>query len=1051
MKSFDPIWLFPLTLLGVLLGAGFAILTRGRESSLEESASDLAEPGTIHPGTIDPELPQPTLAAPETSPVQIAPLASHGSSTLDSIFMDNTATPGFPDRIENNLETSAVEPQPTQSFAGADPDESDAESDIDTFAALNSLSPAHNPGGQERSTRDQLTRDNSDAAAIDPFSQTAASDDLTQSADELNDEMTVAVSENAGAGSGVEDLNVSDLEGIENIENTETVEDAADPPVSSGESEAEAGAVKREIQLQSSDPPVSSGESEAEAGAVKREIQLQSSIPAIPSSANFNLESLQRTIVETLQGQVETLQTATADDVYALLAGAVRQQLLQINPERQLIRSQPRITVEIAARFGSAPSLETQLLNLGVLEQVTEALQQLGIDLPESSESAWEDDLGSITGNLLESLTTADQPAIGYGLDLTSHRALQGAIAAPVPTDSPTDSSAPAGDPASTGNSTLPTSVAVKFGGYVETYNLQGRLCKRWLPAQIFPAVAYDIPISGYGRTRVNLLRLWRAEQPLSSSLALPDEFSLKQSFLLVSAAIQDVIRLHLASGAAIETLSQRFALHLHDTALAIAELMHQLVDQHQLEWDQAWSITQDAVSSTFHSLPALPSDQCPIDLFSRLLPRHLEIINEINRRFLDAVRQRYPGDEERVGRMSLVDRSYLRGSHLTWVGSSRVAGITPLHTQLIQQFVLPDFSQFDATKFSHGRLEITPRRFLLQTNPRLANLLNAVIGDGWITHPERLQQLETLVNDAQFCGNWWQIKRDNKRVLAAYIEQNTGLTVNLNSLFDVQAMPIEPGSRQLLNLLHVITLYARLKTNSSTDTIQRFAHRSVPRTCIFAGAASDHPLAQAIAASIRAVSAAINGDPDVQGRLQVVLLEDIKTLRLVYAAADLIEQIPLADHEPPSVIPFKFALNGAITIGTPNSTNLEIRQAVDPKNLFLFGMTLSEANSLKARGYNPHQFYSADPELQQVINPIASGYFTYGDDSLKPLAEWLVYQDPTLILAEYASYMNCQERVSQVFQDQKTWTWMSMLTTAHMGPFCSGNSIQRAVPTTSR
>jgi starch phosphorylase len=754
--------------------------------------------------------------------------------------------------------------------------------------------------------------------------------------------------------------------------------------------------------------------------------------PPLQSPAEFQNQPFQQTFVQRLQKRGKSPSTATQQDCYAVLAEIVHQQLNPLNLEN-VLQSRSRVRVAIARHFGLGTPLETHLVNLGSFAQVEQDLQPLGLDLRQILQQEGrqrDNDLGCVTGSLLDAWSSANFPAMGYGLCSNIDMA----------------------EPTVWQQSSDAKPIEVKFGGYTETYvDAEGRYCSRWVPEQVVLAVASDRFISGYGRNQSNRLRCWRLSQPLQADVD-PEELDLKQSYVLAACTVQDVIRLHLGSGATIDTLDQRFSLQLHDAPLVIAELMRQLVDQYGMTWERSWSIVQNAAATVFHQLVPARSGEWRLELFCQVLPRHIEIINEINRRFLEEVRQRYPNDEARVGPMSLVPAGHLRFNHLAVVGSGSITGLTPLHTQLIQHAILPDLSMMSAPKFQPRTFGIAPRRFLLQANPSLAEVITQGIGASWIAEPEQLQQLEALVNDDGFCGNWWQVKRSNKQALAAYIQQKTEATVSLNSLFDVQSMPVEPGRRQLLHLLHVITLYVRLKSNSTTDTIVRFAHRSVPRTAIFVGTAPPHltgaaaALSQAVTQLIQAVANAVNDDPDVQGRLQVIFLEEDaeQTLRLVLSAADLAEQIPLADHEPPSVIPFQFGLNGALTIGTPDSTNLELRQAIGAKNLFLFGMTASEVESLRSKGYDPQPIYNSNPELKQAINLIATGYFTYGDqDTFRPLAEWLVYQDPYLILADYTAYMHCQERVSQAFQDQKAWTWMSILTTAHMKQFCSDQNIR--------
>ncbi|NJO81052.1 MAG: glycogen/starch/alpha-glucan phosphorylase [Cyanobacteria bacterium RM1_2_2] len=569
----------------------------------------------------------------------------------------------------------------------------------------------------------------------------------------------------------------------------------------------------------------------------------------------------------------KSLQTATLADHYTILSLMVRERLRQFEPEARLVSAKSRIVGQIATHFRVGPQLETHLLNLGIVEPIYQGLQELGLRLvqlydQEAAQEAGsaqrlqqnlqqnlEPDLSEWMGSHLDAFATANLPAIGYGIHYDSS------------TSEPITSER-TGESAQQMQAHNPWTIErpeikydVKFGGYTDTYLDQGHYRKRWVAQETLQGIACDTLISGFDASTVNILRLWQVTAPemnalMGDPLGAPssnrqnEEIRLKQCFLLVSCTIQDVIRLHLEAEAAIGTLPDRWTLQLNDTVpvLAIAELMRWLVDAHQLDWDQAWEITQRTFACTFYSLmPDARGEHWSVVLLGRLLPRHLEIIYEINRRLLEfACRQDasagVSNTESKIPQLSLIEEvgdqyfrhRYLRMSHLAFVGSHRVSGANSFHTQTIQR-ILP-LCELYPNRLIHAVSGITPRRFLLQSNPRLTNLITEGIGDQWMTDPVQLSQLEPLVNNTEFCGNWWQVKRENKQSLADRIQQATGIAVNLNSMFEVQAMPIAESHRQLLNLLHVITLYARIKINASTDTIQRFAHRSVPRTVIFAG-----------------------------------------------------------------------------------------------------------------------------------------------------------------------------------------------------------------------
>ncbi|WNZ22474.1 glycogen/starch/alpha-glucan family phosphorylase [Leptolyngbya sp. NK1-12] len=1005
MDSANALWLLPV----VLLGAGLAVLTRGIWSSRSGAVLNLEGDGS--------ESNLPDLGEQESQRAETETAVVNQPETIASTVKDEMNSTN--ENVIENTDPSETAAQQADQVIGV----SEIEEPFDLAACL----PDQNLTEETEIVKEDANQD------ADQFEEAQVTEAQVTDAQVINT--------GAAAESTESTADLATLKAFSSL-------NPADPSLE----------VCTASQVDSTPNPISA----IDAAMAK--------IIPIATRESFNIRIFQQAFVDTLYHiRHRTPQTATGADAYVALAAMVRARLLRFSSTEPLAQIQP-VRVEISPEYAVGVQLENHLANLGLFDLVRQALQELGLNLDQLCEQEnWSeqetDGLGCLVGSNLEAYTTVGLAAIGYGIysdDKFSEPDAPDALGkpdAPDKRDKPDDASSALDEHDLTRTIwelEQAASVEVKFGGHTEFYtDEQGHYRKRWVAAEVVQAVPLDLLISGYETETINRLRLWKANtallrQPHSSPAVNPSdqqqELSWKQWFLLASGAVQDMIRLHLEAERPLESLPDHFRVQLNDptTALTLAELMYQLVDEHQLDWEQAWSITEKLCSCRLYHLTATArGEQWPIELFNQLLPRHLEIIHEINRRFLDQVRSRFPADEERIGRMSLIDQSSgnLRMLHLACVGSDPIAGVYPLHTQLLQRTLLADFNDMYAERFSDTSAKITPRRFLAQANPRLTNLITQWLGNSWMIHPEQLQQLESLVDNAKFCGNWWEAKRAAKQDLVDYIHQQTGIAVNLNSLFDVQAMPIEANKRQLLNLLHIITLYARLKTNASTDTIQRFAHRSVPRTCLFVGAAvPNHPVAAAIAQLIRAVSDAINGDPDVQGRLQVIVLADnhYKTIRHVYAATDLAEQIPLADQDVPSLIPLQFALNGAITIGTPNSANLELRQAIGAKNLFLFGMTATEAERLNAR-YDPWQLYDTDPDLKQALDLIASGYFSYGDSSVfKPLIEWLINNDPNLVLADYQSYMNCQERISQAYQDQKNWTWMSILTIAQMGQFLS-------------
>jgi starch phosphorylase len=469
---------------------------------------------------------------------------------------------------------------------------------------------------------------------------------------------------------------------------------------------------------------------------------------------------------------------------------------------------------------------------------------------------------------------------------------------------------------------------------------------------------------------------------------------------------------------------------------------MRLLVDEHRLEWDEAWEITRRCFAYTNHTLLAEALEKWPLPLFATHLPRLLEIIIEINRRFLDEARARFPEDDGRVARLSLIDESgerYVRMANLACVGSHAVNGVAALHTELLKKTVLHDFHDLFPEKFHNVTNGVTPRRWVALSNPGLTQLISSKLGDGWLSHLETaLGALEVFGTDSIFQRKWRQIKQAKKEALAKVIRERTGIEVDPASLFDVQVKRIHEYKRQHLNVLHIITLYNRIKRDPRADV--------TPRTFIFGGkAAPGYFMAKLIIKLINSVAEVINTDPDVAGRLKVVFFPDFNVTngQLIYPAADLSEQISLAGKEASGTGNMKFALNGALTIGTLDGANVEIREEVGSENFFLFGLDAAAVSDLKSRGYHPRSWYEGNPHLREVIDQIAAGTFSRGDRNLfRPLVDNLLDRDEYLLLADYQSYVDCQDRVSEAFRNGKKWTGMSILNVARMGKFSSDRAI---------
>ena len=459
------------------------------------------------------------------------------------------------------------------------------------------------------------------------------------------------------------------------------------------------------------------------------------------------------------------------------------------------------------------------------------------------------------------------------------------------------------------------------------------------------------------------------------------------------------------------------------------------------MDWDVAWDITGKTFAYTNHTLLPEALEKWPITLFGSLLPRHLEIIYEINRRFLDEIRLKYPNDGPRIARMSLIDENgerYVRMAHLATVGSHKVNGVAELHSQLLKETTLHDFYELWPQKFLNVTNGVAPRRFMVANNPRFSNLATQKIGDRWIKQLDDLRKLEAFVEDPGFRSECQKIKLANKQDLAGYIQKRMGITVNTESIFDIQVKRLHEYKRQHLNVLHIITLYNRIKHDPDVEI--------VPRTFIFGGkAAPGYFMAKLIIKLINSVGEVLEKDPDVRDRLKVVFLPNynVKQARWIYPAADLSEQISTAGYEASGTSNMKFAMNGALTIGTLDGANIEIRHEVGQENFFLFGLTADEVRAKRAAGYSPWDYYNSDPHLREAIDLIKSGHFSRGDINLfKPLVDSLTQYDPYMLFADYQSYINCQEQVSQAYKDRDNWTRMSIVNIVRMGKFSSDRAI---------
>lgn len=799
----------------------------------------------------------------------------------------------------------------------------------------------------------------------------------------------------------------------------------------------------------------------------------------LSNRTGMDSETLKRAFLNNLfyvQGKFPAL--ATKNDYYMALAYTVRDRLLQrwINTAATYTELGSRTVAYFSAEFLMGPHLGNNLINLGIYDQVEQGMAELGLSLDELQEEEEEPGLGNgglgrLAACYLDSLATLDIPSLGYGIryefgifdqDIRDGWQVER-----------TDKWLSAGNPWEIARPEW--SVEIKLGGHTEHFtDDHGNYRSRWVPDQVVKGIPYDTPILGYQTNTANTLRLWTAEAPESfdfrsfnsgdylgavyekmiseniSKVLYPNDDSsqgkqlrLTQQFFFVSCSLQDMIRILHGQNLPLENFHKKFAVQLNDThpAISVVELMRLLIDHHQIDWEQAWSITHQTFAYTNHTLLPEALERWPIELFGSLLPRHLELIYEINQRFLDEVRIKFPDDEERMIRMSLIDESgerYVRMAHLACVGSHAINGVAALHTELLQKDVLRDFYEMYPHKFTNKTNGVTPRRFMVLSNSQLSKLITSKIGDSWIKNLKELQQLEQFVNDAGFQVEWRRIKQHSKTELATYIQNNNNITVDPDSLFDIQAKRFHEYKRQHLSLLHIVTLYNRIKANPDMEI--------TPRTFIFGGkAAPGYFMAKLIIKLINSVGNVVNRDPDVRGRLKVVFLKDynVKLAQRIYPAADLSEQISTAGKEASGTGNMKFALNGALTIGTLDGANVEIREEVGEDNFFLFGLTTEEVYHKRAHGYRSRDYYHTNAELKLAIDRISSGFFSQGDAELfRPLVDDLLNQDQYFLCADYASYIACQDQVAAVYKDQTKWTRMSILNAARMGKFSSDRSI---------
>ncbi len=767
-------------------------------------------------------------------------------------------------------------------------------------------------------------------------------------------------------------------------------------------------------------------------------------------------------------------------DFYSSVALAVRDYLVEDANDVNYLSYQHNVkrVYYLSMEYLMGRALCNTMINMGLYPLVSSILKDFEIDL--DTLMCMEDDAGLGNGGLgrlaacfMDSMATLGIPCYGYGL-----RYDYGIFSQKIEN----------GFQVETPDEWLrydnhweikreDHSYDVGINGNVNEYmDGDGRIYYEWTDRQEVRAHACDMLIPGYGNSVANFLRLWTArakhefdlgafnegfylkaveQQGLAETISkvlYPNDNSergrqlrLLQEYFFVSATIQDIAMRHLATNPTLDNLHEKAAIQLNDThpALAIPELMRVLIDTHKYNWDQAWGITSKTFGYTNHTVMPEAMEKWPVSILREMLPRHLQIIYEINKRFLDEVSQKFPGDSDRLRRMSLIQEDgekSVRMAHLAVVGSHKVNGVAALHSQILVESLFRDFAELWPKKFCNKTNGITPRRWLLISNPKLAELITDTIGDKWVTDLDELKKLLKQKDNKSFKEKWAAVKRHNKECLAKYIKENNNIDVNLDSIFDCQVKRIHEYKRQLLNILHVITLYNAIKDNPSG--------KFIPRTVIFSGkAAAGYTMAKLIIKLINSVADVVNNDPDIGDRLKVVFLANysVSLAELIIPAADLSEQISTAGMEASGTGNMKLSLNGALTIGTLDGANVEIGEEVGDENIFIFGLKSHEVDEIKAHGFNPMEVVQGNPMLKRCLDMISNGYFSNGDREIfKPILGSLLYGgDKYMITLDYDSYIKAQAEVSAEFHNQGEWMKKSIINSACMGKFSSDRTIK--------
>lgn len=779
--------------------------------------------------------------------------------------------------------------------------------------------------------------------------------------------------------------------------------------------------------------------------------------------------------------------TATGEDAYYALSLAIRDRLVRkwLRTQHQYVQKDVKRVYYLSLEYLMGRVLGNALVNMDYYEECYRILKEDGYSLEEIRE--FEHDMGLGNGGLgrlaacyLDSMATLELPAFGYGIRY-EYGIFKQAIENGYQVEYP-DSWLQKGNPWDILRRDL--EYRVKFYGKVnKIQNPDGTYRFEWVDTEDVLAVGYDIPIPGYKNNTVNNLRLWQAKaasefsfkdfnagdyvaavaaktdsETISKVLYPNDSYvegkflRLKQQYFFVSATLQDIIRKYKINHNTFDKFSEKNAIQLNDThpVIAIPELMRILIDEEGLSWDKAWQITSRTFAYTNHTVVPEALEEWSLQLFEELLPRHIQIVYEINRRFIEEVRKNYSDDPAVLSSVSIInekDGKSVRMANLAIVGSFAVNGVAALHTEILKTRIFPHFYKMCPEKFFNITNGITPRRWLKTANPFLSKIISDKIGESWVSDLEELRKLEKYADDAEFREEFRTAKWLNKKLLINFIEADNGIKINPESLFDVQIKRFHEYKRQLLNVLHIITLYNRIKDNLLSAGKAGPEIEMVPRTIIFSGkAAPAYFMAKLIIKLINSVADVVNHDPDVGDKLKIIFIPNysVTLAEKIIPAADLSEQISMAGLEASGTGNMKFTLNGALTIGTMDGANIEIREEVGAENIFIFGLLADEVVKLKSSGYNPRKYYDSNPMLKRIVDMIASDYFNKTEPGIfKPIVDKLLGDDYYCLMADYQAYIDAQDEVSRQYLNTEGWTKKAILNVARVGKFSSDRSIK--------